>query len=162
MVIKKPTPRDRPKIRRLFDTRDTFNEKEIKVAMEVFDEAFSLDGDHGYQVYCCYDDQEHLAGYICFGLIPVTDTSYDLYWVVVDRKHEREGIGSRLLTFAERLIARQGGEKIYIETSNGKPYEAARIFYEKQGYEIVSIMKDFYRRGDHKLTYVKEVTSIGE
>lgn len=159
MLIRRCVPLDRSKILHILKATRAFNNKEILVALEVFDDAFKFKDGDDYTLVCALDNAENLTGYICFGSIPMTDTSYDLYWIAVDPIYEKKGIGSELITYAEAMIAQQGGRQIFIETSSTQPYEKARSFYRKHGYEIVSILEDFYRIGDDKLTYVKKISS---
>lgn len=157
MVIRPCILLDRSKILHILEATKAFTNTEIRVALEVFDDALTLNGDDDYILVCAIDDEENLTGYICFGPIPMTDTSYDLYWIAVDPIYEKKGIGSELIVYAEAIIARQGGRQIFIETSSTEPYEKARSFYKKHGYEIASILEDFYRIGDNKITFVKRI-----
>jgi len=34
----------------------------------------------------------------------------------------------------------------------------ASTFYEKHGYRVACLLEDFYRKGDHKVIFMKEVT----
>lgn len=159
MLIRPPIPYDRSRILHLLKTRQTFNDREIQIAMDVFDDALSEVREHDYHVYCALDDEENLIGYICYGPNSMTDSNYDVYWIAVDKQCGQHGIGSKLLSFAEREIALNGGGNVYIETSSTEPYKPARSFYKKHGYEIASVVKNFYRPGDHKLIFMKEVTT---
>jgi len=159
MLIRPPIPYDRNKILCLLKTRQTFNDREIRVAMDVFDDALSQTREHDYLVYCALDDNKNPIGYICYGPNLMTDSNYDIYWIVVDKQYGKQGIGSKLLSFAESEIAIEGGGNVYIETSSTEPYEAARSFYKKHGYEIASVVKNFYRQGDHKLIFMKEIAT---
>jgi GNAT superfamily N-acetyltransferase len=151
---------DREKIVRLLRYRGFFSQKEIQVALEVIDEALRHPEKKEYQVLCAFDSDGDLAGYICFGPIPMTDSCFDLYWIVVDDKYARKGVGGKLLGFMESCLTREGARRIYIDTSSSPPYVSARSFYEKHGYQVVCILKDFYRSGDHKVIYMKEDFSI--
>jgi ribosomal protein S18 acetylase RimI-like enzyme len=159
VVIKSPERRDRNKILDMLEGVEVFTDKEVKVALEVFDDAVKGRNEDNYQIFCAYDDHETLAGYVCFGSIPMTDASYDIYWIAVTLPYAGLGVGTRLLAAAERAIMKQGGEKIYIETSSTEPYKMAREFYRRQGYETVSVLKDFYREGDSKITFMKKAGS---
>jgi ribosomal protein S18 acetylase RimI-like enzyme len=87
----------------------------------------------------------------------MTDRCYDLYWIKVDEAASRKGVGGRLLEFMEEFVAREGARRIYVETSSTEPYQAARSFYEKHGYRIVCSLEDFYREGDHKMIFMKDI-----
>ena len=151
---------DREKILRLLRQRSVFNEKEIQVALEVIDDTLRQHEKKDYQVFCAFDGNGGLAGYICFGPVPMTDDCYDLYWVVVDDKFSRNGVGGKLLGFMEEFVTREGARRIYVETSSTSPNEPARSLYKKHGYQMVCLLMDFYREGDHKMIFMKEVCGI--
>jgi GNAT superfamily N-acetyltransferase len=125
--------------------------------MEVLQEALEHPEREDYFNFCMQDPPDVLSGYICFGPIPLTDHCYDLYWVAVDQKYARRGIGGRLLDFMEQFITQKQARRIYIDTSSTPAYEPARFFYQKNGFKRACMLKDFYRCGDHKLIYTKEV-----
>ena len=150
-------PDDREKISRLLRQGNVFNTEEIQVALEVIDEALNGSGKKDYQVFCVFDTDRKLAGFICFGPIPMTERCYDLYWLKVDEASSGKGVGGALLGFLEGCVAGEGGRRIYIETSSTAPYRAARSLYEKHGYRLVCSLKDFYREGDHKMIFMKEI-----
>lgn len=157
MFIRPVERQDRKQIRHLIEHGGTFNETEIRVAMEVLDEALRHPEKGDYHVFCAIDDSGSIAGYICFGPIPMTDDCYDLYWIVVDKKFSRKGVGGKLLEFMEGFLARKRARLIYVDTESSLAYEAARSFYEKNGFRVVCVLDDFYRKGANKLIFMKEV-----
>jgi ribosomal protein S18 acetylase RimI-like enzyme len=156
--IKPVQTRDRKVLLRLFRQRGTFNENEVQVALDVFDEALRRPEKGDYYAFCAVDGHGRFAGYICFGPIPMTEGCYDLYWIVVDKAFSRRGLGGELLGFMEDFAIKQGTRRIYVDTSSTSPYEPARSFYEKHGYRVACLLEDFYRKGDHKVILMKEVT----
>ena len=78
--------------------------------------------------------------------------------IVVDEEFSRKGVGGKLLAFMEEFIIKKGARRIYVDTSSTPPYEPARAFYEKHGYRLAGLLEDFYRKGDHKVIFMKEVT----
>ncbi len=153
---------DRVNLHRLIQERGTFNEAEIRVAMELIDDTIS-GRDPDYHIYCAhlYDPQlaaSSLLGYICFGPIPMTEGCYDLYWIVVDQRHGCQGIGKKLLQYMEEGLREKGARQIHVDTSSTPKYIAARAFYERNGYEPVCILSDFYQKGDDKLIFVKRLS----
>jgi ribosomal protein S18 acetylase RimI-like enzyme len=147
---------DRAKIHAILTQRGTFNAVEIQVALEVLDDAIAHpEGD--YWVYCAIDVQNSVTGYICFGPIPLTEGCFDLYWIAVEEESSRRGVGALLLRHMEGLLRQHGARHVYVDTSSTPAYEAARAFYEKHGYHKACIFQDFYRIGDHKVLYMKDL-----
>jgi ribosomal protein S18 acetylase RimI-like enzyme len=159
MTIRPLRSEDRDKIIRLLEERGTFSQHEIDVAAEVIDDALRFPDRGDYQAYCACEDGGRLVGYVCFGRIPMTDACYDLYWIAVDKERSRQGIGQELLLFTESTSISQGARKIYIETSSLPAFAAARAFYGKHEYVLTAILNDFYKLGDHKMVFMKNLNS---
>ena len=158
MKVRPVKTHNRKEVSRLLRQGKTFNEKEVQVALEVVDEALRRPEKGDYCAFCALDSNGSLAGYICFGPIPMTEGCYDLYWIAVDERLSRRGIGGKLLGFMEEFVIKKGARRIYVDTSSTPPYEPARAFYEKHGYRVACLLGDFYRKGDHKVIFMKEVT----
>ena len=157
MLIRPFVPQDRSNIHRTVCQGDTFNESEIQVAMELVDEVLNNPANPDYLIYTAVYPSEVFAGYICFGPIPMTAYGYDLYWIAVDSQFAKKGVGSRLVEFMEAAIRRNHGKHIYVDTSSTPAYAPARSFYQKHGYRPVCTLYDFFKYGDHKIIFRKEL-----
>jgi len=155
MKIRGAVSRDRNKILNITSGVGNFTEKEIKVAMEVVDQ--SIEGNGEYITLCAVDDNDIVIGYASFGLIPLTERSYDLYWIAVDREQQQKGCGHMLLDCVEREIIDGGGDRLFVETSSGSDYIYSRQFYEKRGYLKMATIDDFYWKGNDKIIYAKKL-----
>jgi len=69
-----------------------------------------------YNIYV-YEDEGKAAAYICFGKRPLTEGTYDLYWIAVDPKIHGKGIGSQLISFMESELSKVNANLVLIETS---------------------------------------------
>jgi len=103
------------------------------------------------------EGSSEVLGYVCFGPTPLTDSTYDLYWIAVDKSKLRGGVGKRLLRFAEEEIVRRGGQMLLVETSSQETYGGTIQFYEKTGYDLVGKIKEYYKPGDDKLIFAKRL-----
>jgi D-alanine-D-alanine ligase len=135
-----------------------FRPDEVVVAEEVLEEAAELGEESGYQVYVA-SSNARLLGYVCFGPTPMTQGTWDIYWLAVAPGHQRRGIGRRLMQLAEEQISRQGGRLIVLETSSQELYEPTRQFHQSLGYQEQARIPDFYDMGDAKVIYSKAVDS---
>jgi ribosomal protein S18 acetylase RimI-like enzyme len=149
--------RNKKEVSRLLMQAKTFSDQEIQVALDVVDDALRRPEKGDYCAFCALNSDGSLAGYICFGPIPMTEGCYDLYWIVVDRAFSRKGVGGKLLEFMEDFLIKKGARRIYVDTSSTQPYEPARALYDKHGYRVTCLLEDFYRKGDHKVIFMKEV-----
>jgi GNAT superfamily N-acetyltransferase len=103
------------------------------------------------------ESENIIVAYTCFGLIPATAASYDLYWIAVDNKFRRHGYGKEIMIKTEDAIRSLGGKNIYAETSSRDLYRPTHIFYENRGYLREAFLKDVYAQGDSKIVYSKSL-----
>jgi GNAT superfamily N-acetyltransferase len=148
-------PEDREAVRRIVHSSGFFSPQEIDVAVELVDERLCRGEASEYYFVFADDTQGRTWGYTCYGPITVTQGSFDLYWIAVDHEYRGRGLGKRLLAESERLIAAAGGRRVYIETSTKHQYTPTRRFYERCGYPLEAVLKEFYAPGDDKAIYVK-------
>jgi ribosomal protein S18 acetylase RimI-like enzyme len=47
-----------------------------------------------------------VVGYTCYGRIPGTKYSWDLYWIAVGKRFQRRGLGHKLMQATEERISR--------------------------------------------------------
>ena len=88
-------PRDRSRIEEIVVSSGKFNQEEIATALELVDEALEEGEKSGYIAVVLEVGKEHAAvqGYACYGLTPLTQGVYDLYWIVTDPAVQGKGSG---------------------------------------------------------------------
>ena len=133
-----------------------FREDEVTVAVELVEERLSKGMESGYEFIFAELNGKTVA-YSCFGLIPCTLHSFDLYWIATHKDFMNRGIGRMLMKKTESAIQKLGGKGIYVETSSKELYTPTRAFYEKNGYTQKALFENFYDDGDHKVVYFKNV-----
>ena len=154
----KVTLSDIEAIEQLLASVQIFTPEENSIAIELAQTSLIKEASSGYYfLFARLNDENTIVGYTCFGPIAGTLASFDLYWIVVHRDFQGLGIGNKLLTKTESIIARQGGRRIYIETSSRKQYALTRSFYRGCGYCKEAFLNDFYSPGDNKVIYVKPI-----
>jgi ribosomal protein S18 acetylase RimI-like enzyme len=147
---------DRPRITRILRDTPEFKPSEVAVAEELIDSYLDDPSGSGYHVLVAETDST-VEGYICYGPTPLTEGTWDIYWVAVSRQKQDQGIGSALVKSAEEEILKAGGRLSIIETSSIPAYEKTRNFHLSQGYETVAQIPDFYAPGDDKLIMQKRL-----
>lgn len=150
-------PSDLDSIARIVKSSSFFSPAEIDLALELAKEKLADDAS-SYQ-FLFGEDRDLVWGYTCFGLIPATDGSYDLYWIAVDDHLRNSGMGRQLMKKTEEIIRDGDGKRIYAETSSRHQYQATHRFYESCGYIQEAVLKDFYAQGDSKVIYSKALRS---
>lgn len=141
-------------VREIVTSTGFFYDYEIPVAVELIQERVEK-GLASEYFFVFADFEGRTVSYACFGPIACTKNSFDLYWIATHNKFRGKGIGKVVLEESEREIARLGGRGVYIETSSKPLYLPTQKFYEKCGYKIEAILKDFYDINDDKLIYTK-------
>ena len=148
-------PSDIEAIADIVESSGFFSDEEIEIAIELAEEKLSQPHDSTYQFLFAEDDGQCVVGYTCYGLIPATHFSYDIYWVAVHNDMRGLGLGKRLMAETEKLIYQSGGTQIYADTSSREQYKPTHKFYESCGYHPEAFLKNFYSEGDSKIIYAK-------
>jgi ribosomal protein S18 acetylase RimI-like enzyme len=150
--------RDKSAIIDMLRDMPEFKPPEVVVAEEVLDDYLRDSTRSGYHVFIAEIDSL-VVGYICYGPTPLTEGTWDIYWLAVAPTQQSRGIGKSLLSFAEANIKETMGRIILIETSSRPEYEATARFYRTQGYELTCRIADFYTPGDDKLILIKRLVN---
>jgi len=150
------TKKDKPVVMRILRSMPEFTPAEVTVAEEVIDSYLADATRSGYYILVAEVDSA-VAGYICYGPAPLTEGTWDIYWIVVTPEKQGQGIGRALIAFAEGKIRGAGGRLVLVETSSQPHYEETRRFYQRQGYELICQVSDFYAPGDDKLVLQKRL-----
>jgi ribosomal protein S18 acetylase RimI-like enzyme len=145
---------DLPELERILVATDAFTAAEVAVAMELLEIVINDPAQRDYEVAVA-EVLGKAAGYVLFGPVAATVGSFDLYWIAVDPAAQGSGVGQRLMERVEEAARQRGGRMICLETSSQGGYSRTRSFYERAGYVLESRIRDFYKPGDDRLTYVK-------
>ena len=147
---------DKPAIMHILCATPEFKPSEVVVAEEVLD-SYLNDPSAGYFTLVAETDTAAIAGYVCFGTTPLTEGTWDIYWIAVARDMQGKGIGAALLTVAENKIKQVEGRLIFAETSSIPEYNKTRRFYQSRGYGVAAQIADFYVPGDDKVIFQKRL-----
>jgi ribosomal protein S18 acetylase RimI-like enzyme len=88
----------------------------------------------------------------------MTSGTFDLYWIAVDPDFQEKGIGSKLLSFLEEVVKTKGGRMILADASTIPQYEKTRKFYQKNGFQEVARVPDYYYPGNDRVTFCRKLT----
>jgi GNAT superfamily N-acetyltransferase len=145
-------PGDRAPLEAILRATNVFNEPEIAVALELIDAPASA----GYR-FVVAEVASRVGGYACYGATPLTQGTYDLYWIAVDPALHGAGVGRALMKAAEDAIREEGGRLMLIETASKPSYDKTRAFYVARGCTEVARIQDFYAPGDDKIVYARNL-----
>lgn len=154
--IRPMTYSDKTDIMKLLHATPEFKPFEVVVAEELIDCYLRDYYQSGYHIFVA-EVNLLVAGYICYGPTPLTEGTWDIYWMAVAPEKQGQGIGSALMAFAEGKIEEAQGRLVLIETSSVPEYEKTRRFHQHQGYEVICRIPDFYKPGDDKIVFQKRL-----
>lgn len=153
-MIRKLKPGDPELLKTMLKRISNFSSQEVEIAMELINIAAFNHDQTDYHIFI-YEYEGKVAGYHCIGKRPLTDATYDLYWIAADPEAGIKGIGKSLLEHAENFVLQNNGRWILAETSSKESYSNTRNFYMKNNYSIVAQINDFYSLGDNLIIFGK-------
>lgn len=174
-MIRELVKEDKNSIYMILASQSNFSNEEVDAGMEVIEDCLEQDEeDIKSGVYFetfvdteMYTDPDamaagfHLSNEIINGFVtickrPLTESTFDLYWIAVNPEIHSKGVGTRLIQYAEEHIRnKHEGKLIVLETSGREGYTKERAFYEKNGYQIFADIKDFYKENDSLIIFGK-------
>jgi ribosomal protein S18 acetylase RimI-like enzyme len=134
---------------------ETFRPDEVSCAIELLDAALAQAEGNTYEVLVADDGAGRAVGYVCFGQTPMTESTFDLYWLVVSAAERGKGLGRALVAGFEDHLRQRGARTIRVETSSLEGQGGASRFYASTGYQRAGVIPDFYRPGDDLLIFAK-------
>lgn len=154
-MVRPLTNADRELVMDIIKATRFFVPDEIKVAEELIDIYLSQPGQQDYQIVVAEDGNGKVTGYMTYGPTPLTEGTWDLYWIAVSPEVQGQGYGQLLVRYLENEVKKKGGRLVIIETSSQPKYLPTRKFYEKLGYREMARIPDFYRPGDDRVIFGK-------
>jgi GNAT superfamily N-acetyltransferase len=152
-------PNDRAALERLIapERENPFRPEEVSCALELL--AAVLDPPEGntYEARVLVDDGDRPIAYASIGRTPMTDATYDLYWLVTAADRRGQGLGAALLGEVERELRSRGARTVRVETSSLEGQGGAVRFYLRVGYGEAGRIPDFYRPGDDLITLTRRI-----
>lgn len=156
-MIRPLLQKDRPKLLSLLIRSRVFTSQEIDVAMELVDIVLKNRDQKDYRASCFEEERDEVRGYLCYGPAPMTQGTFDLYWIVVDPDFQNRGVGSKLLRFLEDQVREAKGRMILVDTASIPSYAPAQRLYLRHGFREVARIADYYAEGNDRITFCKRL-----
>jgi ribosomal protein S18 acetylase RimI-like enzyme len=160
-VIRPILPEETPALVEMARGTEAFKPIEIRALQEVLNDYHDHNAALGHRAIALERDGS-ILGFAYFAEAEMTDRTWSLWWIVVDRKSQAVGIGGQLLQYVEGAIRTAGGRQLLIETSSLPKYELTRRFYLKHGYHKVAAVPNYYADRDDMLYFAKRMDSPTE
>ena len=155
-MIRAALAADTPTLVTLTEATGVFKSHEIVALKEVLADYFAYN--HMHDHFCVTDDRHgEVQGYAYYAPAAMTDRTWYLYWIAVNKATQARGIGGELLRYVENDIKQRNGRVLFIETSGLPYYELTRKFYLKHHYEVTGVLKDYYSDGDDLVVFRKKL-----
>jgi ribosomal protein S18 acetylase RimI-like enzyme len=155
-MIRPLLPSDTPTLIEMARGTKAFKPFEIEALQEVLDDYHAQNAAEGHRAVALEADGA-ILGFAYFAAAAMTDRTWSLWWIVVDRGVQARGIGSELLQYVESAVRAAAGRQLLIETSSLPKYELTRRFYLKHGYSQIAAVADYYAAGDAMLYFCKRM-----
>jgi GNAT superfamily N-acetyltransferase len=156
--IRTVQPGDRARIHQILVATNVFTEEEVHVALELIDTVLHHPEQRDYEIYTAVTEKNNVVGYYCVGPTPLTQGTFDLYWIAVDPLVQGHGIGHRLDMHAVERIRSLGARLLIAHTSSLPRYEKTHMFYLRNGYTELARIKEYYKHDDDLVIYGKYVS----
>src|SRR5205085_2207329 len=134
---------------------------EIQALREVLDDYHDHNEAGGHRAVACERDGR-LVSFAYFAEAAMTERTWSLWWIIVERGSQAAGIGGQMLRYVEDAVRTAAGRQLLIETSSLAKYELTRRFYLKHGYRQVAAVPNYYAEGDDMLFFCKRMTADAE
>lgn len=155
-MIRPTQPADTPRLLDIAKGTEVFKPHEIVALQEVLDD-FHAENQADGHLAITDERAGHILGFAYYAPAAMTDRTWYLYWIAVDRTTQAKGVGSALLHHIEDDIRRHNGRLLLIETSSLPHYGLTRKFYLKHGYDQEATLRDFYADGDAMIVFRKHL-----
>ena len=156
-MISTATKADASQIKDITARIDIFSQQEVESVEEAWWEYMEYgslpDGYH----FLVYREGEKVLGYTCYGIRYLAEGVYDLFFIAVDPKARRKGVGRELMSATEEVVRDMGGRILIAETSGAAEYQSTRDFYVNVGFVNEATVKDFYKPDDDLKIYTKRL-----
>ena len=89
----------------------------------------------------------------------MTDGTWNLLFIAVRPNLRGQGHGTALVHHIEQLLTGRGERILLVETSGTAELGRTRAFYRKYGFNEEARIRDYYRAGDDKIIFRKDLTA---
>ncbi len=149
-------PEDVEIVRSLCASSGYFSPEEVDIAEGLVRERLERGEESGYHFLFAHYENRVIA-FACYGPIPGTQSSWDLYWLAVEERERGRGWGKEIQTEVEKRARRLKATRLYVWTSSRSQYLSTRKFYEGLDYVREATLTDYYKPGEHLIIYVKSL-----
>jgi ribosomal protein S18 acetylase RimI-like enzyme len=129
----------------------------VACALELVDLALERPEQRDYR-FLVAEANGTLAGYLCYGPTPMTEGTFDLYWVAAAPELRGTGVGRALLERMEADLQSLSARLVRVEMSSVEADATTQRFYEKNGFLVAARIPGFYKEGDALVILIRRLS----
>lgn len=149
MDIRYTEPGDIADLKSILDQTQLFPSDMLEPMLKGF-----LDGDTEDLWLTCEHDGKAIA--FCYTAPEqMADRAWNMLALATAPRQQRKGAGLALTRQMEAELQEQSARLLIVDTSGTDAFASARSFYEKAGYQEEARIRDYWRKGDDKITFRK-------
>ena len=114
-------------------------------------------GDASEDIWLTCHLQDQAVGF-CYAVPEqLTEGTWNMLALAVLPAHQGSGCGAALVTYLEALLRERGQRILIVDTSGSEDFAPTRRFYKTIGYAEEARIRDFWAKGDDKVTFWKRL-----
>ncbi len=150
--IRKTLKEDLDGLKRVLNTSGLFP---LEYLEDMISDYFTNPDTEAIWFTCITDGKPSALGYCAPEKL--TNGTYNLYAIAVDKELQGRGIGHKMMNFIEQLLIAKNKRILLVETSGDEHYRLTRKFYQKLNYKQEAVIHDFWNEGEHKIVFLKKL-----
>lgn len=136
-----------------------FEESELGEIRTMLDEHFAESQSRGIWVVDVDDASGTIVGVGYVEPERMTDGTFNLLMIAVQRDRQKQGRGTAILAHVEWMLSSAGGRVLLVETMGIEDFQYVRSFYRKNGFVEEARIRDFYFDGADKIVFWKSIST---
>ena len=130
-MIRPTIPEDTPALEAIAASTDVFKPSELVALREVLDDYHDFEHEAGHPCVTL-EQYGRPAGFAYYAPAAMTDNTWYLYWIAVDRTIQAKGLGTRLIEAAAEWATEQGAAAVELSVTTNN--QAAATLYTRAGF----------------------------
>lgn len=154
-MIRPTAPDDIKPLIALAEVTGLFDSEQIEEIIQMLEQHF--DSRAGSPDLWFTDEEEGAVGVAYVAPERMTEGTWNLYLIAIHPERQRQGRGRALLQYVEQVLSKRGERILLVETSGLDEFEYVREFYRRSGYQEEARIHEFYKAGDDKIVFRKDL-----
>ena len=151
-IVRDAVLTDLPAMMSIVDSTDLFPSSMLRDMMASY-----FNGNPSSEIWIIVESEGHQLGLAYCAPERMTDGTWNLLLIAVHDHVQGNGYGQALVSRIEDRLNELGGRVLLVETSGLPEYDKTRSFYLRCGYAEEARIRDFYKAGEDKIVFWKQL-----